>query len=115
MDAYNWYPKDPWGGNRPYRDFDNCFGELYKACKELSEKPMMIAEFGSPEFEYDGINKADWITDAFTQIKNNYPKIKLILWFHINKELDWRINSSPSSLKAYQKAIDDPYFIGKSN
>ena len=49
------------------------------------------------------------------QIKNNYPKIKLILWFHINKELDWRINSSPSSLKAYQKAIDDPYFIGKSN
>ena len=75
---------------------------------------MMIAEFGSPEFEYDGINKAAWITDAFDKIKNNYPKIKLILWFHINKELDWRINSSPSSLKAYQKAIDDPYFIGKS-
>ena len=47
------------------RDFDNCFGELYKACQKLSEKPMMIAEFGSPEFEYDGINKAAWITDAF--------------------------------------------------
>ena len=115
MDAYNWYPKDPWGGKRPYRDFDNCFGELYKACQKLSEKPMMIAEFGSPEFEYDGTNKAAWITDAFDQIKNNYPKIKLILWFHINKELDWRINSSSSSLKAYQKAIDDPYFVGKSN
>ena len=61
-------------------------------------------------------NSAIRVTDLnFNQIKNNYPKIKLILWFHINKELDWRINSSPSSLKAYQKAIDDPYFIGKSN
>ena len=76
---------------------------------------MMIAEFGSPEFEYNDIDKAGWITDAFNQIKNNCPKIKLILWFHINKELDWRINSSTSSLQAYQKAINDPYFIGKSN
>jgi len=115
MDAYNWYPKDPWGGNRPYRDFDNCFGELYNECQKLSTKPMMIAEFGSPEFEFNDMNKAAWITNAFDQIKNNYQQIKLVLWFHINKELDWRINSSPSSLKAYQKAIDDPYFIGKSN
>ena len=43
---------------------------------------MMIAEFGSPEFEYDGINKAAWIKDAFDKIKNNYPKIKRFMVSH---------------------------------
>lgn len=113
MDAYNWYPQDPWGGKRPYRDFDNCFRELYDKCIRIADKPIMIAEFGSPEFNYQNTDKATWILDAFNKIKNEYPKIKLVLWFHINKELDWRINSSGKALEAYQKAIADPYFIGK--
>lgn len=115
MDAYNWYPKDPWGGKRPYRDFNNCFKELYEKCTKLSNKPIMIAEFGSPEFKFQNTNKAKWITNSFHEIKTNYPRIKLVLWFHINKELDWRINSSESALKAYKKAINDPYFFGKLN
>ena len=112
MDAYNWYPKDPWGGTRPYRDFDNCFRELYDACLELGDHPIMIAEFGTPEFEYKGVTKVDWINDALSKIKNEYPRIKLLLWFHINKELDWRVNSSEASLKAFKEGIKDPYFIG---
>lgn len=115
MDAYNWYPKDPWGGERPYRNFDNCFRNLYDECTKLGDQPVMIAEFGTPEFEYEGQNKAYWITDALKKMKTEYPRIKLFVWFHINKELDWRINSSPEALEAFKKAVSDDYFIGKAN
>ena len=112
LDAYNFYPIDPWGGQRPYRDFDNCFRAIYDSCTAMSDKPVMIAEFGSGEFNYNGLTKADWIEEAFTKIKTEYPRIKLFTWFHIKKELDWRVNSSPESLDAFKSALEDPYFIG---
>lgn len=113
LDAYNWYPKDPWGGERPYRDFDNLFKDLYQDSVALSDKPIMIAEFGSSEFDYNGITKADWITDTFNKIKTEYPRIKMLTWFQINKERDWRVNSSPESLDAFKKAMQDPYYKGR--
>lgn len=112
LDAYNFYPKDPWGGIRPLRDFDNCFRALYDSCAKLGDHPMMIAEFGTGEFEFEGFDKAAWVTDAFNKIKTEYTRVKIFTWFNINKELDWRVNSSPESLEAFQKAFADPYFIG---
>jgi hypothetical protein len=113
MDAYNWYPQDPWGGKRPFRDFDNCFRDLYDRCIALApDKPVMIAEFGTAEFEYKGIDKVAWMDDAFIKIKTGYPRIKMFVWFHINKELDWRVNSSPEALEVFKSAMADPYFIG---
>ncbi|WP_430936633.1 glycoside hydrolase family 26 protein [Saccharicrinis sp. 156] len=111
LDGYNFYPKDPWGGERPYRDFDNNFKELYEACAKLGEQPMMIAEFGTGEFVYNNLTKADWIKDAFNKIKNDYPRIKIFTWFHINKECDWRVNSSDEALSAFKQAMKDPYYI----
>jgi beta-mannanase len=104
LDGYNFYPKDPWGNQRPFRDFDNC--------AKLGRQPMIVAEFGTGEFEYENKTKADWISDAFSKIENEYPRVKIFTWFHINKEHDWRVNSSPEALKAFQKALSDPYFIG---
>jgi len=112
LDGYNFYPQDPWGGARPLRDFDNCFRELYDVCAMLGKQPMMIAEFGTGEFQSDNFNKAAWITDAFTKIKTEYPRLKIFTWFNINKELDWRVNSSPEALDAFRNAMEDPYFIG---
>tara|TARA_B110000444_G_scaffold236582_1_gene248559 strand:- start:344 stop:1393 length:1050 start_codon:yes stop_codon:yes gene_type:complete len=110
MDAYNWYPKDPWGGSRPFRDFDNCFRALYDSCSRLGPQPIMIAEFGSPEFDFNNQNKALWIKDALNKIKFEYPRIKLLTWFHINKELNWRVDSSPEALKKFKNGLKDPYF-----
>jgi len=112
LDGYNFYPKDPWGGVRPLRDFDNCFRALYEASSVLGDQPMMIAEFGTGEFQSDNFDKASWVTDAFKKIKTEYPRIKIFTWFNINKELDWRVNSSPESLDAFRKAMKDPYYIG---
>jgi len=112
LDGYNFYPKDPWGGTRPLRDFDNCFRALYDSCSALGKQPMMIAEFGTGEFISENFNKAAWITDAFTKIKNEYPRIKIFTWFNINKELDWRVNSSPEALEAFRKAMKDSHYMG---
>jgi beta-mannanase len=60
LDGYNFYPKDPWGGTRPLRDFDNCFRALYDSCAVLGDHPMMIAEFGTGEFQFEDFNKAAW-------------------------------------------------------
>jgi hypothetical protein len=112
LDAYNFYPRDPWGGERPFRDFDNCFRQLYDDCAALGDQPMMIAEFGSGEFQFEGKNKASWIKDAFSKIKTDYPRVKIFTWFNVNKELDWRVNSSNRTLEAFKTAMQDPYFIG---
>ncbi len=111
LDGYNFYPKDPWGGTRPLRDFDNCFRALYDSCAVLGDHPMMIAEFGTGEFQSGDFDKAAWITDAFNKIKIEYPRIKIFTWFNINKELDWRVNSSPEALTAFKAAMQDPYYI----
>ena len=97
---------------RPLRDFDNCFKALYDSCALLGDQPMMIAEFGTGEFESNGFDKAAWITDAFNKIKTDYPRLKIFTWFNINKELDWRVNSSPETLEAFRKSMKDPYYLG---
>ena len=114
LDAYNWYPKDPWGGNRPYDSFKSCFKALYDSCAALGPQPMMIAEFASGEFTLDSLNKATWIKEAFTQLKNDYPRIKIFTWFNIKKELDWRVNSSPEAYHAFLDAMKDAYYIGSA-
>ncbi len=110
VDAYNWYPEDPWGGKRLYQDFDDCFGDTYRTLMSLSKKPIMIAEMGTGEFDYRGTTKVQWISETFARMKF-YPQIKMYVWFHIKKELDWRINSSQEVLAAFQTAMADPYFV----
>ena len=112
LDGYNFYPQDPWGGARPLRDFDNCFRALYDSTSVLGEQPMMIAEFGTGEFQSGNFYKAAWVRDAFNKIKTEYPRLKIFTWFNINKELDWRVNSSPKALSAFREAMQDPYFLG---
>ena len=111
MDAYNWYPQDPWGHARPYQSFEDCFSDVYAKLLALALKPVIIAEFASGEFSMGDINKAAWITDAFAGMKANYPWVKMFTWFNIKKELDWRVNSSPEALEAFRKAMVDPYFL----
>ena len=103
MDGYNW-------GYGSWQSFDSVFSGVYQSITSLTQKPIMIGEFGSAE---QGGNKADWITDAFAKIKSSYPGIKVFCWFNINKERDWRVNSSSSSEAAFKNSLQDGYFLGK--
>jgi beta-mannanase len=109
MDGYNWYPRDAWGGERPYHDFDAIFKVVYDRLVTLADKPIAISEIAAGEFTYGQTTKADWIIDTFTRMKA-YPAVKLYSWFNINKELDWRVNSSPRALAAFRSMMTSPFF-----
>ena len=110
FDGYNFGTTQTWSG---WAKFFDIFNALYHKFKDYG-KPIMLAEFASVE---NGGSKSQWITEGYlTWLKYGYPKIKAATWFHIAKYesgvfTDWRINSSTTSLTAYQNAIADPYFL----
>jgi len=104
MDGYNW-------GWENWQSFDSVFGNVYNTLTALTGKPLMIGEFASGTSETG--DKAAWITDAFSKIESNYPRIKIFCWFNINKERDWRINSSASSEAAFRSALQSSFFLDK--
>jgi beta-mannanase len=96
LDGYNWGLDAPASG---WQDFGQLFQQAYETTAVLCDRPMMIAETGCTE---RGGDKAGWITDAFQQLKNAFPRIKMLVWFDTHKECDWRIASSRRSLAAFR-------------
>lgn len=99
IDGYNWGTTQSWGSQ--WQTFDQVFSRAYYALTSIN-KPIIIAEFSSAEI---GGDKARWITEAYNTIRTSYSKVFAAVWFHENKETDWRINSSPAALEAYKNAI----------
>jgi hypothetical protein len=56
-----------------------------------------------------GGSKASWSGAVIPTLKSTYPLIKAIVWFDVDKERHWAINSSSSALTAYHKMAKDPY------
>ena len=104
MDGYNW-------GYSDWQTFNDVFGTIYNQLTLFTAKPLMIGEFASGSSEAH--SKSAWITDAFAKIENQYPRIKLFCWFNINKERDWRVDSSPDAAAAFNNSLQKGYFIGK--
>jgi hypothetical protein len=105
MDAYNW-GKDQGGGNwiSLQRLIKNRYQELVGL---YPDKPMMLGEFGSGN---GGGDKAAWIREALTAIREEFPAIKAIVWFNIKKERDWRIQSSEATVSAFTEQMKSGYF-----
>jgi hypothetical protein len=103
VDGYNWGTSQSWS---TWQSFDQIYQTTYQQLQAINaSKPMMIGEFASTE---KGGDKAAWILDTFERIPDGYPQIRMIFWFSINKETDWRINSSDTSLEAFKKALTGP-------
>jgi Glycosyl hydrolase family 26 len=95
LDGYNWGSLDVW------QTYSQVFGSSYDTlCQLDANKPVLIAETASTE---SGGNKAAWITSAFTkEIPARTPRVRTVVWFDVNKETDWRVESSQQSLSAYR-------------
>jgi hypothetical protein len=100
MDGYNW-------GYNGWQSFPEVFTPIYRKLTSLSEKPLLIGEFASAE---QGGSKAQWISEAFSQLSDRFSRVKLFCWFNIDKERDWRINSSETAETAFRRAISSSYF-----
>jgi beta-mannanase len=111
FDGYNW-GTSAFGQqfNSQWASFDEIFKISYQRLQAISKhKPIIIGEFSSTE---DGGDKAAWVADAFKRLEQDYTQIKAIIWFHIAKETDWRIDSSPASLEAFRAALEgNPYWL----
>jgi hypothetical protein len=101
MDGYNWTEY-----NDRWMSFEELFSQIYPVIAARN-KPMMIGEMASAEV---GGNKAAWIDGIVPALRTRFPLIKALVWFDINKETDWRSNSSPATQAAFYRMAHDPYF-----
>ena len=108
MDGYNWGTTRSWSN---WQSMGQVFGPTYDSITAWNTtKPFTIAETASTEF---GGDKAAWIRQAYlSDVPNRLPRVQSVVWFHINKETDWRVNSSAAALDAYKTVINDPGYSG---
>jgi hypothetical protein len=108
LDGYNWGASQPWS---QWMDLSAIFDASYLHIGQLTGKPMMIAEIACAEA---GGDKAAWITRGLlTDVPTRFPRIRAVIWFDVDKETDWRVDSSASSLAAFKVIAGSPLYHGR--
>jgi hypothetical protein len=108
LGGYNFGPTQPY---QVWRSLAEVFGHSYDALAAMTGKPMMIAETASAEV---GGDKAGWITRGLlSEVPARLPRVRAVIWFHENKEADWRINSSSAALTAFRQVAASPAYRGR--
>jgi hypothetical protein len=95
VDGYNWGSEYPQYGG--WRSWDSLFSCAYRRLVRLGPQPVWVAETASAS---EGGDKAKWVENMFRTAKR-YPRLEALLWFHANKERDWRATSSPRVARAF--------------
>jgi len=99
LDGYNWGKSREWSG---WRNFGDIFENGYDRLMQLApDKSCMIAEVGCAEA---GGSKGSWIEAAFEVLTKRFLNVKGLVWFNIDKECDWRIESSQESETSFKKS-----------
>jgi beta-mannanase len=101
VDGYNWGST-----NGRWQTFQDVFAKIYPILA-MKGKPILIGEMASTE---QGGDKGQWIDQMIPTLRSDFPMIKALVWFDVNKETDWRISSSPASEAAFKRMANDPYF-----
>ena len=110
LDGFNWgsNPANP----NPWRTFHRIFSGTYrKIVRKIARgKPMIIGETASSS---SGGSKKAWIRNALATLPRNYPKIRALIWFDVvDRNIDWPIESSRSSLRAFRRGINRRVYLG---
>ncbi|MFI7428805.1 glycoside hydrolase family 26 protein [Micromonospora sp. NPDC049836] len=84
-----------------YLSFDAIFKRTHAEIRTFTRKPLVITETGASN---GAGRKAEWIKQAFRTLPA-YPDIIGLIWFEVNKELDWRIVSPPAAAKAFAQGV----------
>jgi beta-mannanase len=102
IDGYNWGVTRP--GTR-WQSLSEIIGPIYR--DYASKKPIMVAETASAEARGD---KAAWIRSIGTALARDFPAVRAFLWFEVDKEIDWRAESSRAALSAFRSLVRGAYF-----
>ncbi|MHA7284088.1 glycoside hydrolase family 26 protein [Arthrobacter sp. TMS2-4] len=99
LDGYNWGTSQSWSS---WQEPEALFGGGIAQLRQLAPgTPIMIAETASSEL---GGSKPQWISSLFEYVSAQ-PDVVGLVWFHIAKETDWRIDSSAASADAFAAAL----------
>lgn len=99
LDGYNWGASQTWSS---WTDPSALFGGGLTELRALAPgKPILVAETASAEL---GGSKAAWNTQLVSFLAAQ-PDVTGFVWFHHDKEVDWRIDSSPESASALASAL----------
>ncbi|MFE9955228.1 glycoside hydrolase family 26 protein [Micromonospora sp. NPDC005299] len=89
-----------------YWSFDEIFGPTIAEIRTFSRRPLVVTETGASDA---GGRKAEWIRELFQTLPRHRDIIGLI-WFEVDKELDWRIVSSPAVATAFAESVAAPRY-----
>ena len=101
-----------WSSTR-WQTMTEIFTASIEHVRELSARPLMIAETASSEV---GGDKAAWIRTSLARVATDLPEVRAVIWFSKNETslgIDWRVNSSAASLKAFRALARLPEFGGR--
>ena len=99
LDGYNWGTSQTWS---TWVSPVDLFAPGISQLRTLAPgKPVLVAETASSEL---GGSKASWNTDLVSYLAAQ-PDVMGFVWFDMQKETDWRINSSDPSASAFNAAL----------
>lgn len=98
LDGYNWGTSQTWSS---WMSFGDVFGPGLSQLTALTSKPVSIGEVGCAEL---GGDKSAWISDMWNTLAA-WPQVRSVTWFDFDKETDWRIDSSSTSLTAFGQGL----------
>jgi hypothetical protein len=99
LDGYNFGTSQTWS---TWLSPEALFGPGLQQLRTIAPgKEVLVAETGSSEL---GGDKAAWIGELVRYL-DAQPDVSAFVWFHFDKETDWRINSSPASADAFRAAL----------
>lgn len=101
IDGYNRGTSEP--ASR-WRSFESLFQPLY--ADYAAEKPIIVTEAASCE---QGGSKAQWFTDLGRVLPTDFPDIQAFVYFDVAKGCGFQIDSSQTSLTAFQQLAVSPY------
>lgn len=100
LDGYNWGTTQTWGS--VWQDPTTLFSDGLTQLRSVAPgKPILIAETASAE---QGGDKAAW-NGQLVSYFNSQSDIIGFVWFDLNKEVDWRIDSTTTSATALKNAL----------
>ena len=103
IDGYNWGTSDP---DFEWQSFEEVFRDMYDDLHTLG-KPIIVGETASAE---EGGSKPGWIEGIAGTLREDFPDIRALVWFDVDKERDWRVRSSEESLAAVRALAADDLF-----
>ena len=110
LDGYNWGIV-----HGEWRTFREIFHYSIGVITQLSPCGIIICETGCHSRGPHGESKGNWFRQMAMELKQNYPRIKGLLYTHSvteedGEDADWRVDSPAGALDDWQAFVADPQF-----